>query len=134
VLVPNELGLSTPKVYAKLDELRAARGIDPTKVPEAKVSKEFMAALKAGDPHQLAPLLRNDLQEAALSLRPELAVLLKAGTDAGALAAIVSGSGPTLALLAANADDAQAIASRMRVYAGNALATSGPAAGARIEQ
>lgn len=134
VLVPNELGLSTPKVYAKLDELRAARGIDPTKVPEAKVSKEFMAALKAGDPHQLAPLLRNDLQEAALALRPELGLLLKAGTDAGALAAIVSGSGPTLALLASNADDAQAIASRMRVYAGNALATSGPAAGARIEQ
>ena len=88
----------------------------------------------AGDPHALAPLLQNDLQEAALALRPELGDLLKAGLDAGALAAIVSGSGPTIALLAASAADAHAIALRMRVYASNALATSGPAAGARIEQ
>ena len=134
VLVPNQLGLSTPKVFAKLDELRTARGIDPTKVPEAKVSKELMAALKVGDPHAVAPLLHNDLQEAALALQPELAELLKAGKAAGALAAIVSGSGPTIALLAANAADAHAIALRMRVYAFNALSTSGPAAGARIEQ
>jgi 4-diphosphocytidyl-2-C-methyl-D-erythritol kinase len=134
VLVPNQFGLSTPKVFAKLDELRTARGIDPTKAPKAKVSGELMAALKTGDPHAVASLLHNDLQEAALALQPELAELLKAGKDAGALAAIVSGSGPTIALLAASAADAQAIALRMRVYAGNAFATSGPAAGARIEQ
>ena len=134
VLVPNQFGLSTPKVFAKLDELRAARGIDPTTVPQVKVAPEFLAALVAGDPHALAPLLQNDLQEAALALRPELGDLLKAGLDAGALAAIVSGSGPTIALLAASAADAHAIALRMRVYASNALATSGPAAGARIEQ
>jgi 4-diphosphocytidyl-2-C-methyl-D-erythritol kinase len=134
VLVPNEFGLSTPKVFAKLDELRAARGIDPAEAPEAQVSNELVAALKAGDPHALAPLLYNDLQEAALALRPELATLLKMGMDAGALAAIVSGSGPTLALLAANAAEAHAIALRMRVYSSNAIATSGPAAGARIER
>ena len=134
VLVPNEFGLSTPKVFAKLDELRAARGIDPAEAPEAQVSNELVAALKAGDPHALAPLLHNDLQEAALALRPELATLLKMGMDAGALAAIVSGSGPTLALLAANAAEAHAIALRMRVYSSNAIATSGPAAGARIER
>ena len=134
VLVANEFGLSTPKVFAKLDELRAARGVDPSKAPKAKVSDELLAALKAGDPHSLAPLLHNDLQEAALALRPELANLLKMGTDAGALAAIVSGSGPTIALLAANAAEAHAIALRMRVYSSNAIATSGPAAGARIER
>jgi len=134
VLVPNEFGLSTPKVFAKLDELRAARGIDPSTAPTAEVSEALIAALKLGDPHALAPLLHNDLQEAALELRPELANLLKMGMDAGALAAIVSGSGPTLALLAANAAEAHAIALRMRVYSPNAIATSGPAAGARIER
>ena len=134
VLVPNEFGLSTPKVFAKLDELRAARGIDPAKAPKAKVSEDLVEALKSGDPHALAPLLHNELQEAALALRPELANLLKMGLDAGALAAIVSGSGPTLALLAANAAEAHAIALRMRVYSPNAIATSGPAAGARIER
>jgi 4-diphosphocytidyl-2-C-methyl-D-erythritol kinase len=134
VLVPNEFGLSTPSVYAKLDELRAARGVDPTTVAKAKVPAALLDALKSGDPNAVAPLLHNDLQEAALALRPELATLLQAGIDAGALAAMVSGSGPTLALLAANAADAHAIALRMRLYASNALATSGPAAGARIEQ
>ncbi len=134
VLVPNQFGLSTPKVFAKLDEIRQARGIDPAQVAEAQVPDELLVALSAGDPLVIAGLLHNDLQEAALALQPELAELLKAGMAAGALAAIVSGSGPTIALLAANAAEANAIALRMRVYAGNALATNGPAAGARIEQ
>ena len=134
VLVPNQFGLSTPKVFAKLDELRQARGIDPAEVAEAQVPEALLAALKAGDPRGVAAHLHNDLQEAAIALQPELADLLKAGTDAGALAAIVSGSGPTIALLAETAADAHAIALRMRVYASNAFATSGPAAGARIEQ
>jgi len=134
VLVPNEFGLKTPAVFAKLDELREARGEKATKAPKAEVPAELLDALRTGNPHAIAPLLHNDLQEAAVTLRPELATLLQAGIDAGALAAIVSGSGPTIALLAANAEEAHAIALRMRVYASNALATSGPAAGARIEQ
>jgi len=134
VLVPNEFGLSTPSVFAKLDAMREARGENPAKVPKAEVPAELLAALASGDAEAIAPLLHNDLQAAAVALRPELANLLQAGIDAGALAAMVSGSGPTIALLAANAQDARAIALRMRVYASNALATSGPAAGARIEQ
>jgi 4-diphosphocytidyl-2-C-methyl-D-erythritol kinase len=38
-----------------------------------------MQALRAGDPAALAVAVRNDLQDAALSLRPSLAETLRAG-------------------------------------------------------
>ena len=44
--------------------------------------------------------MRNDLQPAALSLRPALRDALELGEQSGALAGMVSGSGPTLAFLA----------------------------------
>ena len=40
-------------------------------------------------------MLGNDLQPAALALRPELEQVLASLQDAGALGALVSGSGPT---------------------------------------
>ena len=88
-----EGGLSTPEVYAECDRLR---GID---VPEPVANPALMAALRSGDPHELAPQLANDLQEAALSLRPDLGEVLAAGMEYGALGGIVSGSGPTTAFL-----------------------------------
>jgi 4-diphosphocytidyl-2-C-methyl-D-erythritol kinase len=104
-------GLSTPAVYRELDRLRTARRIparDPS-VPDA-----LLAALVSGDPAALAVALSNDLQDAALSLRPELAEVLRFGLDHGALAAQVSGSGPTCLYLAedptAAADLADALA------------------------
>ena len=62
----------------------------------------MLAALASGDPATLAPLLGNDLQPAALSLDPGLRRTLRAGVEAGALAGIVSGSGPTCAFLCAS--------------------------------
>ena len=98
-------GLSTPEVYATCDRLRgrpAATG------PAARVlSTELMAALRSGDPAAVGPLLSNDLQPAAVSLRPDLRRALAAGREFGALGAIVSGSGPTCAFLAANAGQAR---------------------------
>ncbi|TWS23509.1 4-(cytidine 5'-diphospho)-2-C-methyl-D-erythritol kinase [Tsukamurella sputi] len=94
-------GLSTPAVYHELDRLREAG--DP---PRAGSPDELLAAVASGDPHRLAPLLANDLQAAALSLQPGLRRTLRAGMEAGALAGIVSGSGPTCAFLCASADDA----------------------------
>jgi 4-diphosphocytidyl-2-C-methyl-D-erythritol kinase len=94
-------GLSTPAVYAECDRLRAGRPVGwPT------VSDDLMAALKTGDACKLGRALENDLQEAAVSLRPSLAAALTAGREAGALGAIVSGSGPTCAFLAESADHA----------------------------
>jgi len=133
VLLPDAMGLNTPAVYQRLDELRAARGEDPRKVAEPEVAAKLITALKKGDPAKIAPLLRNDLQEAALSLRSDLQRTLDFALDCGALTAIISGSGPTIALLAMDAADAAAIASRMRVLVSDAIATSGPAFGTQLE-
>jgi 4-diphosphocytidyl-2-C-methyl-D-erythritol kinase len=70
----------------------------------------LMAALRSGDPAELGPLLSNDLQPAALSLRPDLRRALAAGREYGALGAIVSGSGPTCMYLARDARHARDLA------------------------
>jgi 4-diphosphocytidyl-2-C-methyl-D-erythritol kinase len=124
-------GLSTPEVYAACDRLRAARGGDGT---EAVLSTELMAALRSGDPAAVGPLLSNDLQAAAVSLRPALRRALAAGREFGALGAIVSGSGPTCAFLAANAGHARELAVSL-TGAGvcrGAVRVRGPAAGAAV--
>ena len=79
VLVVADRGLSTPAVYKRLDELRAARGEDPTKVNEAAVPAEFISAIQSGDVSRVAKAIKNDLQEAALDLMPELADTIAAG-------------------------------------------------------
>jgi 4-diphosphocytidyl-2-C-methyl-D-erythritol kinase len=101
VLAFGHSGLSTPKVFAELDRLRVEG--NPPRVDDAE---PVLAALATGDPHQLAPLLGNDLQAAALHLDPRLRRTLRAGVEAGALAGIVSGSGPTCAFLCASASAA----------------------------
>jgi 4-diphosphocytidyl-2-C-methyl-D-erythritol kinase len=106
-----EGGLSTPAVYREFDRLAAEAG-RPAGEPVA--SERLLAALRDGDPEELAASLGNDLQPAALSLRPELGRTLAAGTAAGALAALVSGSGPTTAFLAPDAVAARSIADALR--------------------
>ncbi|MEU5823591.1 4-(cytidine 5'-diphospho)-2-C-methyl-D-erythritol kinase [Streptomyces sp. NPDC047803] len=87
-------GLSTPAVYREFDRLT-----EGTRVPEPVASDTLLDALRSGDAKALAAALSNDLQAPALSLRPSLSATLAAGTEAGALAALVSGSGPTTAFL-----------------------------------
>jgi 4-diphosphocytidyl-2-C-methyl-D-erythritol kinase len=103
-------GLSTPAVYAECDRLREAGG---KPVPWPVVSDDLMAALKTGDPVALGRTLDNDLQAAALSLRPALAEALAVGREAGALGALVSGSGPTCAFLASSAAHGAELAERV---------------------
>jgi 4-diphosphocytidyl-2-C-methyl-D-erythritol kinase len=93
-------GLSTAEVYRACDRIRAARGIIAA---PPRLSTELMAALRSGDPAEVGPLLGNELQPAAVSLRPELRRTLAVGREYGALGAIVSGSGPTCAFLVASA-------------------------------
>jgi len=100
VLAFGEGELSTPAVFAKFDELSLA------KTEHLEVPSELLNALVSGDPHALGEHLINDLQPAAIALRPELGRVLEAGTALGAVGAIVSGSGPTVAFLAANESDA----------------------------
>ncbi|MEN9990115.1 MAG: hypothetical protein RL508_1094 [Actinomycetota bacterium] len=133
VLVPNDFGLSTPAVYAELDRLRAERGEDPASVPQAQMDSALIKALREGaTAEEIAPLLHNDLEEAAISLRPELKQLLEMKDQVFALRAIVSGSGPTVAMLARDSQDAIAIASRLTTYGQQAVITSSPAGASQL--
>ncbi|MGY4977367.1 4-(cytidine 5'-diphospho)-2-C-methyl-D-erythritol kinase [Streptomyces sp. 900105755] len=102
-------GLSTPAVFREFDRLAQGRDI-----PEPVASAELLQALAKGDADALATAVSNDLQPAALSLFPELGDTLDAGRGAGALAALVSGSGPTTAFLARDPETATKIADALR--------------------
>lgn len=122
-------GLSTPKVFAEIDRLRESG--DPPRLGD---TEPLLAALAAGDPAQLAPLLGNELQAAAVSLDPGLRRTLRAGAEAGALAGIVSGSGPTCAFLCATAGAAVDVGTEL-AGAGvcrTVRVASGPVQGARV--
>ncbi|MET7359083.1 4-(cytidine 5'-diphospho)-2-C-methyl-D-erythritol kinase [Streptomyces sp. NPDC005562] len=112
-------GLSTPAVYREFDRLT------PT-APAPEASPALLDALRTGDARALAASVTNDLQPAALSLFPRLHDTLAAGTAAGALAALVSGSGPTTAYLTADAAAARKVA--------DALTASGTCRTARVAQ
>ena len=124
-----ERGLSTPAVFREFDRLSAG-----VRVPEPVASQELIEALAKGDASALAGAVSNDLQPAALSLFPELAETLSVGRGAGALAALVSGSGPTTAFLAENAEAAEHVAEAL-LASGSCRAarvTEGPASGATV--
>jgi 4-diphosphocytidyl-2-C-methyl-D-erythritol kinase len=100
-----EGGLSTPLVYSECDRLRDGRVL-----PEPRVSDAMMSALRSGDAVALGQAMLNDLQPAACSLRPQLLLTMEVGDDAEALGSLVSGSGPTVAFLARDAEHALDIA------------------------
>ncbi len=131
VFAVSDEGLSTPQVYRELDRIRERRR---TRVPDPSVSPALLSALRFGDPSALAVALSNDLQDAALTLRPELGDILRFGLDNGALAALVSGSGPTCLFLAA---DARAAVDLAVALAGSGVCRTvrqaeGPVPGARV--
>lgn len=127
VLVESGFGLSTPVVYGALDSLRAAA--EPAE-PE-QVDPAILAALRAADPLLLAPCLANDLQPAALHLAPALKDVLDAGTRLGALASLVSGSGPTVAMLARDRAHALDLVAQLAGDGLDAQAVEGPVHGAQ---
>lgn len=133
VLVPMDAGLSTPRVYAKLDEIRSARGENPEQVETPSKPYELISALQLGDARAVAKHLHNDLQEAAVALMPELSITMHAGLAAGALAAMVSGSGPTVAMLAESEAAAESIANHLSFEGYIAIPTFGPAKGTLME-
>ena len=129
VLALADGGLSTPDVYAELDRQRETGPVSVVSDASAVLS-----ALRGGDAVALGLALTNDLQNAAVALRPSLRLLLDTGTDLGALGGLVSGSGPTVAFLARNDDHAVALAAAL---AGQGVCRSvrradGPVPGARV--
>jgi 4-diphosphocytidyl-2-C-methyl-D-erythritol kinase len=101
VLAVADGGLSTPAVYAECDRLRSDRP-----VLEPRVSERLMQALGSGDAEAVGRELTNDLQAAALSLRPQLQQTVDVGAEYAALGCLVSGSGPTVAFLVADPEKA----------------------------
>lgn len=133
VLALSDGGLSTPVVYRALDQHRdvhaGALGPQPDTV---KVDTAVLQAVRIGDPESLADSMHNDLQAAALKLAPELVELLELGESRGALAGIVSGSGPTVAFLAESPHAAAELRSVLTRAGIRALTATGPVPGARV--
>ncbi len=129
VLAVAESGLSTPDVYRELDRKREHDVLLAAEPLDALIN-----ALRSGEPASLGDALSNDLQVAALSLRPALRRTLDAGEDLGSTGRLISGSGPTCAFLASSADDAVRLAAAL-AGAGvcrTVRAAYGPVAGARV--
>jgi 4-diphosphocytidyl-2-C-methyl-D-erythritol kinase len=129
VLIANAGGLSTPAVYQRLDDLRAKDGHLPEYTPP--IPEDLIEALRIGDVKAIANLAYNDLQRAALDLNPELQETIDRAKAAGALSALVSGSGPTIFAIAESEESALKVAKQ---FGSAALVTSGPAVGARLEK
>ncbi len=130
VFAPAGYGVSAGAAYRELDRLRAeGQAPAPLGPPDALID-----AVAAGDVAAVAAALGNDLQAATLALAPALAATLRAGTDRGALAGLVSGSGPTVAFLCSDADHAAGLAAALTGdgIVARAWATSGPVAGAQV--
>ena len=133
VLALADFGLSTPAVYRELDEHRERHAQDIFPAPVAPtVETNVPQALRAGDPHMLAECLHNDLQAPAIPPEPSLADVLERGERNGALAGIVSGSGPTVAFLAADVDAALELQVALSAARLTVVRATGPVHGARI--
>lgn len=132
VLRFSDQGISTPAAYAALDEHRRRFAADLGPTAEPVLADGVLQALRSGDARALAEVLSNDLQAPALSGRPDLARALELGESSGALAGLVSGSGPTIAFLAEDADTAGELAAELAGAGERVVRASGPALGARV--
>jgi len=129
VLALSSVGLSTPAVYSECDRLR--QGLD---ISDPQISDALMQALLTADPANVGKLLINDLQPAACSLRPALRLILDVGQEYGALGAIVSGSGPTVAFLVSDEEHGLdlAVALSASGVVGSVTRAFGPVHGAKV--
>ena len=129
VLALSTVGLSTPAVYTECDRLRSG-----SEIAEPQTNEQLMQALLAADPKAVGRNLVNDLQAAACSLRPALRLVLDVGQEYGALGALVSGSGPTVAFLVSDEEAGLdlAVALTASGVVGSVARAYGPVHGAKI--
>jgi 4-diphosphocytidyl-2-C-methyl-D-erythritol kinase len=134
VMVLPSASLSTPSVYAAYDRLTGTA--DPATFAARSerlemVWRQMAESWESGDLCEdevagaVCALLVNDLEEASFSLMPELLDIKKAILEAGALGALMSGSGPTLFGVCRSSADSAVVASRLeaRGYAARPLTT-----------
>ncbi|RDV46256.1 4-(cytidine 5'-diphospho)-2-C-methyl-D-erythritol kinase [Leifsonia sp. ku-ls] len=133
VLALPEGELSTPLVYRELDRHRERHAADIAPAQASPtVDSGVLQALRAGDPAMLAEALTNDLQAPAIHLVPDLADVIELGETNGALAGVVSGSGPTVAFLTSDLDSAIDLQIALSAARITAVRATGPVHGARI--
>lgn len=121
VLIPRAEGLATADVYAEADRLGATRGENELEAIRRRLRD---AVDEGGSPLDYRENLVNDLQPAAISLRPEIEDALHALEEAGAGHAMVTGSGPTAFGLYPTAEEATEAAQGLRERFPEALATA----------
>jgi len=130
VVVESADGLSTPAVYHEFDTVYAGQRVSQPDLPDA-----LMEALRSHDLERLGVLLRNDLEEPAIRLRPELDDVLAGGIAAGALGALLSGSGPTCVFLCSSRTHAEQVSTVLSEgEPGAVCVVRGPVPGARVER
>ena len=129
VIAVSSNGLATPAVYGECDRLRT--GLD---IKAPALNDELLQALLSGDANRVGKALNNDLQAAAISLRPALRLILDTGQEYGALGGIVSGSGPSVAFLVADEDHSLdlAVALTSSGVVGSVARAQGPVTGAKV--
>jgi 4-diphosphocytidyl-2-C-methyl-D-erythritol kinase len=128
VIVPRTEGLSTPDVFRKFDEMF------PDAEPEPTPAGSLIQALQSGQPREMGTAMWNDLEVAACAMMPELTLLLTRGeSQPGAIAGVVSGSGPTTVFLCESYQKSLDVAEALRTELGQdvVLTADGPVAGAR---
>jgi len=121
VLIPQPDGSSTAEVYAEADRLGSPRGESELEA----IRRQLRDAVdEGGSPLEYREHLVNDLQAAAISLKPEIEDALRGLDDGGAAHAMVTGSGPTAFGLYPTADEAATAAEQLRRLFPGALATA----------
>jgi 4-diphosphocytidyl-2-C-methyl-D-erythritol kinase len=121
VLIPQPEGLATAAVYAEADRLGSPR----SEAELEAIRRDLRDALDTGgSPLDYREHLVNDLQAAAISLRPEIEEALRALEEAGAAHAMVTGSGPTAFGLYPTAEEAAAGVAALRDRFPAALVTA----------
>jgi len=128
VVLESVVGLSTPAVYREFDVMHEVSPARPPEIPD-----ELISALRRYDVAAVGMHLSNDLQQAALRLRPELGRALEQGRLESAHGAILSGSGPSCLFLCEGRAHALQVAGGLRALElGHVSFAPGPVPGARI--
>jgi 4-diphosphocytidyl-2-C-methyl-D-erythritol kinase len=128
VVLESAIGLSTPAVYREFDVMHEVSPARPPEIPD-----ELISALRRFDVAAVGMHLSNDLQQAALRLRPELGRALEQGRLESAHGAILSGSGPSCLFLCEGRAHALQVAGGLRsLDLGHVSFAPGPVPGARL--
>lgn len=132
VMIASHEGLSTPAVFTEFDQIMGYTRVPETLVPD---TLDLQRALASGNAAEIAALMANDLEVPAFSLRPNLRTLMKSVGERG-VATILSGSGPTIAILCNSKGAADQLARDLMAERPglDILRANGPVAGAHVTE